>query len=168
MNAQLSTRLAGPQDAETLKALEAVLQSRSEINFVERLLQSGRSVMLGFIDGRAAGYAVVNWTPAYNLFARLNIPELQDLNVLPDDRGQGLGQAIVSACEELARQRGHAQMGLAVGLTRAYGAAQRLYVRMGYEPDGLGVTCDRESVRAGQICAVDDDLCLMMLRELLP
>lgn len=167
MSAQLSTRLAGTDDAETLKALESVLQSRSEPDYVEKLLHSGRSVVLGFMDGRAAGYAAVNWTPAYNLFVRLNIPELQDLNVLPDDRGQGLGQAIVSACEDLARQRGHAQLGLAVGLTRAYGAAQRLYVRMGYEPDGLGVTFDRESVRAGQVCAVDDNLCLMMLRELL-
>lgn len=167
MTAQLSTQLAGSDDAETLKALEAVLKSRSETDFVEKLLQSGRSVMLGFIDGRAGGYAVVNWTPSYNLFARLNIPELQDLNVLPDDRGQGLGRAIVAACEDLARQRGHTQMGLAVGLTRSYGAAQRLYVRMGYEPDGYGITCDRESVSAGQICAVDDNLCLMMLRELL-
>jgi GNAT superfamily N-acetyltransferase len=124
-------------------------------------------VVLGFIDGRAAGYAVVNWAPAYNLFARLNIPELQDLNVLSDERGQGLGRVIVAACEEIAQQRGHTQMGLAVGLTRSYGAAQQLYVRMGYEPDGYGITCDRESVNVGQICAVDDNLCLMMVRELL-
>lgn len=168
MPSQLSTRVADAKDADTLKALESVLQSRAESDFVDRLLQSGRSVVLGFVDGRAAGYAVVNWAPVYNLFARLNMPELQDLNVLPDDRGQGLGRAIVTACEELARQRGHTQMGLAVGLTRPYGPAQRLYVRMGYVPDGYGVTYDREPVVAGQVCAVDDDLCLMMVRDLLP
>ena len=155
-------------DAPLIEGLEAILQSRCEPDYAARLLQSGRSVVLGFRDGRVCGYAAVNWEPAYSLFARLGMPELQDLNVLPDARGQGLGRAIVDACENLARERGAAQMGLAVGLSRSYGPAQRLYVRMGYLPDGYGITHDREAVAPGRAYAVDDDLCLMMVKDLLP
>jgi GNAT superfamily N-acetyltransferase len=163
----MMTRLASAGDVALLKELEAVLRSRAEADFAERLLaHSGRTVVLGFFGGRAAGYAVVNWQPAYNLFSRLDIPELQDLNVLPADRGRGLGGALVKSCESLAREKGHAQMGLAVGLTRGYGAAQRLYARLGYIPDGYGVTYDRQAVQPGEIHAIDDNLCLMMVRDL--
>lgn len=163
----LTTRLATVEDSALLAGLESILQSRSEADFVERLLQHpDRSVILGFMDDRAAGYGVVNWSPAYSLFARLNIPELQDLNVLPGDRGNGLGKVLVQACESLARGKGAAQMGLAVGLTRSYGPAQRLYTRLGYVPDGYGITHDREPVQPGDIRAIDDDLCLMMVRDI--
>ena len=57
-------------------------------------------------------------------------------------------------------------MGLAVGLHRSYGAAQRLYARLGYMPDGYGVTYDREAVVPGDFRAVDDELCLMMVKTL--
>lgn len=168
MSHVLTTRLATLDDAPLIEGLEAVLQSRSEPNYARRLLESGRSVVLGFRDGLVCGYAAVNWEPSYSLFARLNMPELQDLNVLPDARGHGLGAMIVVACEALARERGCEQMGLAVGLTRSYGAAQRLYVRAGYLPDGYGVTYDREAIIVGRDYPVDDDLCLMMVKDLLP
>ena len=47
-----------------------------------------------------------------------------------------------------------------------FGAAQRLYCKLGYIPDGNGVTYDREAVRAGDMRAVDDLLCLMMVKAL--
>lgn len=167
---EIVTKTATPDNQDHIRALESVLKSRAESNFVELLFASvaagERSVIVGFIDTRAAGYVVLNWAPTYNMFARLNIPELQDLNVLPDFRRHGLGAALVNACENLARTRNCTEIGLAVGLTQSYGAAQRLYVRMGYIPDGQGVSYDRQNVRPGDMRAVDDDLCLMLVKSL--
>ena len=171
MTAHLRTRLAEAKDAENVKTIELLIKSRAEPDFVQRLFdeveKGERSVIIGLVDDVAAGYAVINWRPVYPLFARLGIPELQDLNVLPEHRRIGLGREIISTCEDLARQRDCQQMGLAVGLDKSYGAAQRLYTRLGYVPDGFGVTYDREPVAPGQVVRIDDDLCLMMVKELL-
>ena len=167
---EIVTKIATPDDRDHIRALESILQSRTEFNFVDLLFKSmaagERSIIIGFIDDRAAGYVVLNWMPTYNIFARLNIPELQDLNVLADDRRHGLGAALVTACENLARARKCSEIGLAVGLTQNYGAAQRLYVRMGYMPDGQGISYDRQNVKPGDKHLVDDDLCLMMVKSL--
>ncbi len=171
MTLHLRTRIAEPKDAEIIKTLELLIKSRSEPDFVQRLfaaVEDGeRSVIIGLVDDIPAGYAVVNWRPSYALFARLGIPELQDLNVLPEHRRHGLGREIVATCEDLAQQRDHAQLGLGVGLDKSYGPAQRLYARLGYVPDGFGVTYDREPVAPGQVIRIDDDLCLMMVKDLL-
>jgi hypothetical protein len=57
-------------------------------------------------------------------------------------------------------------MGIGVGLHRAFGAAQRLYIRLGYIPDGNGITYDRLQIAPGEFRPVDDDLCLIMVKEL--
>lgn len=41
-----------------------------------------RMCFVAIFDGHFAGYVTVNWRPAYAGFADLNIPEIQDLNVL--------------------------------------------------------------------------------------
>ena len=57
-------------------------------------------------------------------------------------------------------------MGIGVGLYTSYGAAQRLYCKMGYVPDGNGVTYDRKLLAAGEFRPLDDQLCLMMIKDL--
>ncbi len=56
--------------------------------------------------------------------------------------------------------------GIGVGLYAAYGAAQRLYARRGYVPDGRGVVYRNVAVEPGASVTVDDDLVLMMTRRL--
>ncbi len=96
---KITTRPATPEDKIHITALEAALQSRTETNFADLLFSSiaagERSLILGFADGNPAGYVVLNWMPEYHLFARLNIPELQDLNVLPGHRRNGLGEKLI-------------------------------------------------------------------------
>lgn len=171
MSAHLRTRLAEAKDAESVKMIELMIKSRTEPDFIQRLFdaveQGQRSVIIGLVDDVPAGYAVINWHPVYALFARLGIPEMQDLNVLPAHRRIGLGREIILTCEDIASQRDYTQMGLAVGLDKSYGPAQRLYTRLGYMPDGFGVTYDREAVAPGQVVRIDDDLCLMMVKDLL-
>lgn len=118
------------------------------------------------VDGEAVGYCLLNMVPKYQLYERLGIPEIQDLNIMPDFRRRGLGRQLVLHCEDVVRALGLEQIGISFGLDSSFGSAQRLYVQMGYVPDGYGVTYDRRTVRRGEICRVDDDLCLMMVKDL--
>lgn len=112
------------------------------------------------------GFVVLNFEPKYNLYKKLGIPEIQDLNVLPNHRKQGIGTALINTCEGIVADQGIEQVGISVGLTTDYGAAQRLYAQLEYIPDGYGVTYDRASVDHGDSYPVDDHLCLMMIKYL--
>lgn len=112
------------------------------------------------------GFVILNFEPKYNLYKKLEIPEIQDLNVVPNYRKQGIGTALIKACENIVTDQGIEQVGISVGLTANYGAAQRLYAQLEYIPDGYGVTYDRASVDHGDQRPVDDDLCLMMIKNL--
>jgi hypothetical protein len=72
----------------------------------------------------------------------------------------------VEAFETIALDQGAEKIGISVGLTKDYGPAQRLYFKLGYMPDGNGISYDREGITYGQTYVADDDLCLMMIKEL--
>ena len=56
---------------------------------------------------------------------------------------------------------------LGVGLCSAYGAAQRMYVKRGYIPDGSGVWYQgKQCVQYETVCTVDDDLILFFSKKL--
>lgn len=112
------------------------------------------------------GYGLLNWVPKYRVYQQLGVPEIQDLNVLSNYRRRGIATELIMQCEVLARENGKSYMGISFGLTRDFGAAQRLYIALGYQPDGFGVTYDREPVTSGQIRPVDQDLCLMLIKDL--
>lgn len=90
-------------------------------------------------DGHVVGYANVIWESAYPHFRREGVPEINDLNVVERARRRGVGTALIREAESLVAARGHRVIGIGVGLTPDYAAAQRLYPRLGYAPDGRGV-----------------------------
>ena len=59
--------------------------------------------------------------------------EFRMLAVVPAARGRGVGEALVRACEELARAAGATRMWLTTLDDMA--AAQRIYARLGYRHD---------------------------------
>ncbi len=170
-NQALQIRRAGTADTESLSAIAAANNSHKESDYFLRCLEEQavgrRIVFIGFLDDAAAGYGMLNWQPQYALYRRLGIPEIQDLNVRPECRRRGVASALIAQCEAEAVQAGKTDMGISAGLYPDYGPAQRLYVRLGYIPDGNGVTYDRQPVRPGEIRPVDDDLCLMMVKNLI-
>lgn len=133
---------------------------------IEEQAAGKRLVFIAVKGGEDAGYAMLNFQPGYPPFRRLAIPEIQDLNVVQIFRRQGVAAALIGHCEDLARERGMETMGIGVGLNRDYGPAQRLYVRLGYLPDGAGAVYDRQAVSPGELRPVDDELCLMMMKDL--
>ena len=167
---QLEIRTAGDNDLKTLDAfIDEIQYSKDPDYFIaqyEYQVAGDRQIMLGFVESKLVTYCVLNWNPKYGFYKAMGYPEVQDLNVLPAFRGQGIATQMISKCEGLALEKGLTHMGISVGLTASYGPAQRLYVKLGYVPDGYGVTYDRQSVAYGDFRAVDDDLCLMMVKDL--
>jgi GNAT superfamily N-acetyltransferase len=151
-------RTATDADLENLYRIAEDMQARHERGYFERCfaeqLEKKRVVLVAQKDGRSIGYVQLVWVPLYSTFRRLGIPEIQDLNVIPEVRGQGAGSLLVDACETLAREAGKTEIGISVGLNQSFGPAQRLYVKKGYIPDGTGVCCDEVPVRAGELRAM--------------
>ncbi|MDY0028815.1 MAG: GNAT family N-acetyltransferase [Pseudobdellovibrionaceae bacterium] len=157
--------------ADDLSELQAFAQGHEDhpdyfVISLDEQLQAKRFVFIAFQDGRIAGYAHLNRFPQYQPFRSLGLAEIQDLYVGSVFRCNGIGQKLVEACEAQAKSEGMDMIGIGVGVGGNFGAAQRLYARMGYVPDGAGVVFDRQSVSVGEVRAVDDRLCLMLVKSL--
>jgi GNAT superfamily N-acetyltransferase len=109
------------------------------------------------------GFCVLNYSPQYSLYQRLGIPEIQDIFVLPDARRQGVATTLIQYCEGLCDKDA---IGISVPVGADYGPAQSLYAQCGYIPDGNGVTYNREFVPNNTTVKIDDNLCLMLIKNL--
>ena len=158
------------QDISLLRGLAMQMGQAKDVDYFDLSFdyqdEGEREVFLASWDNVAVGYCFLSWAPKYGFFTTLGLPEIQDLNVLPDYRRRGIARAMIAHCESLARARGLAQMGIGVGLDASFGPAQILYVSLGYVPDGNGLTYDRRQVAAGEFRPVDGNLCLMMVKSL--
>jgi GNAT superfamily N-acetyltransferase len=108
-----------------------------------------RTVFVAFMGGEGgdfAGYVTIVWTPSYPPFLAAGVPEIQDFNVLPRFRRQGIGTRLMDEAERKVSER-TGVAGIGVGMSPDYGAAQRLYVLRGYVPDGKGLTSNKTTPR---------------------
>ena len=133
--------------------------------YLQEQAQGIRDCFVAMVDGEFAGYVTLNWKPTYSASADLGIPEIQDLNVLPEFRRRGIASRLLDEAEASAIRRS-AHVGIGVGLHPGYNAAQRLYVKRGYMPDGRGVTYRNQYVREGAQVTLDDDLVLHFTKVL--
>jgi len=152
-----------------------IVQSFSDVNwpksaslyekYVLEQEKGQRIVWLAFWKGVFAGYATLKWQSDYSPFKEQNIPEINDLNVLPQLRRKGIGSKLLDVAEERVRLVGQ-YVGLGVGLYEDYGNAQRLYVQRGYIPNGQGITYRYDPITPGHLVCVDDDLILWFVKDL--
>lgn len=128
-----------------------------------------RLVWVAHFKDEFAGYVTLKWQSQYPSFKAQNIPEIMDLNVLPVYRKMGIGSLLLDCAEKEALTKSQI-IGIGVGLYAGedggYGAAQRLYVKRGYIPDGKGVTYDYEPTVPGNSYPLDDDLVLWFTKRL--
>jgi GNAT superfamily N-acetyltransferase len=153
---------------------EIIAQAFQKIGFGKRVSQyerylaeqaaGTRTCYVAALGNQFAGYVTVNWKSAYSGFAEKNIPEIQDLNVLPEFRRRGIGARLLDWAEEAASKRA-AIVGIAVGLHPGYSSAQRLYIKKGYIPDGCGVWYRDRRVEEGMQAVFDDHLVLHLIKE---
>jgi GNAT superfamily N-acetyltransferase len=122
-----------------------------------------RTYLVATVDGQFAGYVTVNWAPTTPGFVDPQIPETQDLNVLPAFRRRGIASRLLDRAEaEVARRSAVAGIGL--GLHPGYNAAQKLYGH----PNGLGIAYWDRYAQEGEQVVLDDDLVLHLTKRLRP
>lgn len=125
-----------------------------------------RSVLIAEEGSHFVGYVTIHWESNYCHFKEQNIPEIVDLNVLPDYRNQGVGSFLIKSCEAAVKDNDRQKIGIGVGLTADYGAALRLYVQLHYLPDGHGIHYKCKPVKYNDKVKVDDDLVLFFVKVL--
>lgn len=128
--------------------------------------EKNRYVLLACSDEKIVGYVTLKYVSDYENFARNNIPEIVDFNVVPRFRKRGIGRKLLKRIESVAKKSGYAQIGIGVGLSEDYGAAQRLYVKMNYIPDATGLHYDAKPVQKGTTVRVDDSLAVYLIKNL--
>lgn len=130
---------------------------------------SERLVWVACVRDHFTGYVTLKWQSEYPSFKQKNIPEIMDLNVLPHYRKMGIGSLLLDIVEKEAVTKSDV-VGLGVGLYAGeddgYGAAQRLYIKRGYIPDGKGVTYNYNPTIPGSSYPLDDDLVLWLTKRL--
>lgn len=133
--------------------------------YLDEEAAGSRTCLVATINGQFAGYVTVNWRPTYPGFSDLKIPEIQDLNVLPEFRRRGIASRLLDYAEAQVACR-CSVVGIGVGLHPGYSAAQRLYAKRGYIPDAHGITYRNRFVEEGTSVVVDDDLVMHFTRQL--
>jgi ribosomal protein S18 acetylase RimI-like enzyme len=157
-----------PLTEADIPAIVATFQGKPTELYRQYLAEQGtgaRVTLVAYLSETFVGYLNVVWHPDYPGFAAQNIPEIQDFNVAAAYRRQGIGSQLLEAAEHLAGEQAEV-VGISVGLDADYGAAQRLYVKRGYIPDGRGITYDNRPLRWGDTTRVDDSLNLHFTRRL--
>lgn len=113
--------------------------------------------------GRYLGHCHVR-EGTHGPFAGRSIPEIADLNVMPDSRRRGAATRLLDAAEgEIATRA--AVAGIAVGVDDD-GPAQRLSTSRGYVLDGTGAWVGNNRVRGDDLVRADDDLVLYLTKRL--
>ena len=117
------------------------------------------------IDDDVAGFVVLYEDTTVGPFANEKIPLISDFIVFKKFQRQGIGNMILDAAEEKAATLSD-KIQLGVGMHGGYGAAQRIYVKRGYIPDGSGVWYRDSRLEEGADCKNDDDLIMHFIKKL--
>ncbi len=134
-------------------------------NCLQQQKQGDIVMLIGHDGTQYAGHVKVKWQSEYGPFRDEQIPEIQDLNVIPKYRRKKVASRLVDRAELIIKTRSKI-VGIGVGLHPGYNAAQRLYVALGYVPDGRGVVFQNRFVVIGETVKMDDSLILHLTKNL--
>lgn len=134
-------------------------------NYYREQQNSKRYVFVAEVEGNVAGFTTLLPQARDGPFVDSGIPEVVDLAVFYPYLRQGIANKILDAAEKTAAAISDA-ISLSVGLHDGYGAAQRLYAKRGYIPDGSGVWYKGRRLEQYRDCCNDDDLVLFLSKSL--
>lgn len=124
-----------------------------------------RWVLVAETNQQVAGYVTLLKDSSAGPFQGQNFTEIADFNVFEAFQKQGIGNLLLARAEEKAKEFS-STVTLGVGLHSGYGAAQRLYVKRGYLPDGSGIWYNNQQLGQGEPCLNDDELVLYFSKNL--
>jgi len=159
-------------DRDLIAAIDKAAGQALSLDDIDRSLlaqSKGERDIFAIYDSaqnQAVGTAILNWKPRYAFYQKLKIPEIQDVKIITPHRRKGFASLLIDHCEKEARQKNAEYVGISVALHNGFGPAQMLYAKLGYMPDGNGITYDRTPVDRGRSYIVDDQLFLMMGKAL--
>lgn len=122
--------------------------------------------LLAYVDEQFAGFVTIRWQSNNPRFRAENIPFIHHLEVFDPFQRQGVASRLLDEAEQLIATRA-TKAGITVGLFAAYGAAQRLYAKRGYVPDGRGVCQGQRPIQFGENVTIDHDLLLWLTKDLI-
>ncbi|WP_207655743.1 GNAT family N-acetyltransferase [Vallitalea okinawensis] len=129
------------------------------INYYEEQELGKRYILVAEYNNEFAGYITIVWNSDYIVFKKRNLPELMDFNVLEKFQRKGIGRKLLLIAEEVVKKKSK-EVGIRVGVLKGYGQAQRLYVKLGYIPDGEGISKDNHFYKYFEKTEIDDDLAI--------
>ena len=108
---------------------DAARRAVEEGRFAQAVTREDVTLLTAVLDGRVVGYV---WITALPMTAHLDVPSLgvEDLYVVPEVRGQGVGRALLTAVAGLAQKRGVDHIGCA--LPAQAKDAHRTLARLGF------------------------------------
>lgn len=109
-----------PPDERLLRLARTLLENPSH---------DGVQLIARSEDGRAVGFATIYWSFSTHATDRVGI--MNDLFVVPEARGTGLGEELIRACADEARARGCAELVWQTAKDNL--RAQAVYERVGAE-----------------------------------
>ncbi len=173
MNNKIQIRKLLKQDIKPISEAFKQIGWNKPISLFEGYLREAdakeRLIWLAHMNDQFAGYVTLKWQSQYLSFREQHIPEIMDLNVLPNFRKMGVGSLLLDTAEKEAVTKSDTigiGVGLYAGADGGYGAAQRLYVKREYIPDGKGITYNYEPTIPGNSYPLDDDLVLWFTKRL--
>ena len=124
-----------------------------------------RDIIVAEVKGEFSGYLTIKWKSDYLLFQKRNIPEIVDFNVLKKFQRQGIGTELMNEAEKRIKKVSK-YAGIGFGVYQDYGAAQILYSKRNYIPDGNGIVRNSVPLAYGEKVVIDDDLVFYLTKEL--
>lgn len=140
--------------------------SREEIltRYFKEQESGEREVLVAEVEGAVAGYITILPDAKQGPFVGM-APELSDFNVFEPFQNQGVGNLLLEEAEKRVRLISD-KVTLGVGLHSGYGAAQRLYIKRGYIPDGSGVWYQNHQPAMNAVCEDIGELVLYLSKNL--
>ncbi len=111
------------------------------------------------------GHVFVYYSCRWGAYKNQGMPSIVDLKVFPPYRNLGVATKLLDEAERIAAKY-HSQIYLDVCLNADYGAAQRLYVKRGYVPDGKGVYYEETICPLNGQCINNDELTICLIKQL--
>ncbi|MFK7922097.1 MAG: N-acetyltransferase family protein [Bacteroidia bacterium] len=124
-----------------------------------------RDIIIAELGQEFAGYLTIQWESNYAAFQSKGIPEVVDFNVLKKFQRKGIGRALMDEAERRVKAVSPI-CGIGVGMLEDYGAAQILYIKRGYIPDGKGLSYEGKQLKYDDNVIMGDGVVLHLSKKL--